>query len=247
MNSSKKKVILVDHNEKSQAVDGIEEAEIVEIIDHHRLGSIETLGPVFFRNQPVGCTATIIFQMYEEEGVKIPKKTAGLLCAAIISDTLLFRSPTCTVLDEKVAKRLAEIAEIDLEDMAREMFNAGSSMKGKSAQEICFQDFKQFTVNDTIFGVGQINSMNKEELEEIKEKLTGHLPKVLKENGLQMIYFMLTDILDESTELLCCGTGAKAYIADAFDVPENAEKIILKGVVSRKKQLIPALVATLQQ
>ncbi len=247
MNSSKKKVILVDHNEKSQAVDGIEEAEIVEIIDHHRLGNIETLGPVFFRNQPVGCTATIVFQMYEEAGVKIPRKTAGLLCAAIISDTLLFRSPTCTALDEKVAKRLAEIAEVDLEDMAREMFNAGSSMKGKSAQEICFQDFKQFTVNDTIFGVGQINSMNKEELEEIKEKLTGHLPKVLKENGLQMIYFMLTDILDESTELLCCGTGAKAYIADAFDVPENAEKIILKGVVSRKKQLIPALVATLQQ
>lgn len=247
MNSSKKKVILVDHNEKSQAVDGIEEAEIIEIIDHHRLGNIETLGPVFFRNQPVGCTATIVFQMYEEAGIKIPKKIAGLLCAAIISDTLLFRSPTCTALDEKVAKKLAGLAEIDLEDMAREMFNAGSSMKGKSAEEICFQDFKQFTVNDTVFGVGQINSMNKEELEEIKEKLTDHLPKVLKENNLQMIYFMLTDILDESTELLCCGTGARAHIADAFDIPENAERVILKGVVSRKKQLIPALVATLQQ
>ncbi|MEZ3434502.1 MAG: putative manganese-dependent inorganic diphosphatase [Lachnospiraceae bacterium] len=247
MNSSKKKVILVDHNEKSQAVGGIEEAEIVEIIDHHRLGNIETLGPVFFRNQPVGCTATIVFQMYEEAGVKISKKIAGLLCAAIISDTLLFRSPTCTALDEKVAKKLAALAEINLEDMAREMFNAGSSMKGKSAEEICFQDFKQFTVNDTVFGVGQINSMNKEELLEIKEKLTDHLPKVLEENRLQMIYFMLTDILDESTELLCCGTGARANIAEAFDVPENAEKIILKGVVSRKKQLIPALVAALQQ
>ena len=247
MNSSKKKVILVDHNEKSQAVDGIEEADIVEIIDHHRLGSIETLGPVFFRNQPVGCTATIVFQMYEEAEVKIPKKTAGLLCAAIISDTLLFRSPTCTALDEKVAKKLAGLAEINLEDMAREMFNAGSSMKGKSAEEICFQDFKQFTVNDTVFGVGQINSMNKEELAEIKEKLTEHLPKVLKENNLQMIYFMLTDILDESTELLCCGTGARANVAEAFDIPENAEKTILKGVVSRKKQLIPALVAVLQQ
>lgn len=247
MNSSKKKVILVDHNEKSQAVDGIEEADIVEIIDHHRLGNIETLGPVFFRNQPVGCTATIVFQMYEEADVKIPKKIAGLLCAAIISDTLLFRSPTCTALDEKVAKKLAGLAEINMEDMAREMFNAGSSMKGKSAEEICFQDFKQFTVNDTVFGVGQINSMNKEELAEIKEKLTEHLPKVLKENNLQMIYFMLTDILDESTELLCCGTGARANIAEAFDVPENAEKIILKGVVSRKKQLIPALVSTLQQ
>ncbi len=247
MNSSKKKVILVDHNEKSQAVDGIEEAEIVEIIDHHRLGSIETVGPVFFRNQPVGCTATIVFQMYEEAGVKIPKKTAGLLCAAIVSDTLLFRSPTCTAMDEKTARKLAELARIDLEELAREMFNAGSSMKGKSAEEICFQDFKQFTVNDKVFGVGQINSMNKEELAEIKEKLAGHLPKVLKEDGLQMIYFMLTDILDESTELLCVGDGARSYIADAFDVPENAEKIILKGVVSRKKQLIPALVATLQQ
>ena len=245
MNSSKKKVILVDHNEKSQAVDGIEEADIVEIIDHHRLGNIETLGPVFFRNQPVGCTATIVFQMYEEADVKIPKKIAGLLCAAIISDTLLFRSPTCTALDEKVAKKLAGLAEINMEEMAREMFNAGSSMKGKSAEEICFQDFKQFTVNDTVFGVGQINSMNKEELAEIKEKLTDHLPKVLKENNLQMIYFMLTDILDESTELLCCGMGAN--IAEAFDVPESAEKIILKGVVSRKKQLIPALVSTLQQ
>ncbi|MCI9216026.1 MAG: putative manganese-dependent inorganic diphosphatase [Dorea sp.] len=247
MNSSKKKVILVDHNEKSQAVDGIEEADIVEIIDHHRLGNIETLGPVFFRNQPVGCTATIVFQMYEEADVKIPKKIAGLLCAAIISDTLLFRSPTCTALDEKVAKKLAGLAEINMEEMAREMFNAGSSMKGKSGEEICFQDFKQFTVNDTVFGVGQINSMNKEELAEIKEKLTEHLPKVLKENNLQMIYFMLTDILDESTELLCCGMGARANIAEAFDVPESAEKIILKGVVSRKKQLIPALVSTLQQ
>ena len=247
MNSSKKKVILVDHNEKSQAVSGIESAEILEIIDHHRLGSLETMGPVFFRNQPVGCTGTIIYQMYQEADVKIPKKIAGLLCAAIISDTLLFRSPTCTPLDEKTARKLAKMAEIDLEEMAKEMFNAGSSLKGKSAEEICFQDFKQFTVNDTVFGVGQINSMNKEELEEIKETLSEHLPKVLTENKLHMIYFMLTDILDESTELLCCGTGARAHIADAFDIPENAEKIVLKGVVSRKKQLIPALVATLQQ
>lgn len=247
MNSSKKKVILVDHNEKSQAVDGIEEAEIVEIIDHHRLGNIETMGPVFFRNQPVGCTATIVSQMYEEAGVEVSETIAGLLCAAIISDTLLFRSPTCTALDEKAAKSLAVIAKIDLEEMAREMFNAGSSMKGKSAEEICFQDFKQFTVDDTVFGVGQINSMNKEELEEIKEKLKKHLPKVLEENHLQMIYFMLTDILDESTELLCCGAGAREYIMDAFDIPENTGDMILKGVVSRKKQLIPALVGVLQQ
>lgn len=247
MNSSKKRVILVDHNEKSQAVEGIEEAEIIEIIDHHRLGNIETLGPVFFRNQPVGCTATIIYQMYEEEGIKIPKKIAGLLCAAIISDTLLFRSPTCTKTDEKTAKKLAELAGIDMKELAEEMFNAGSSLKGKTAEEICFQDFKQFAVNDIVFGVGQINSMNKEELAEIKEQLQGYLPQVLEKNNLQMTYFMLTDILDESTELLCCGAGARAPITDAFDIPESAEKIMLKGVVSRKKQLIPALVSALQQ
>ena len=161
MSVSKKQIILVDHNEKSQAVDGIEEAEIIEIIDHHRLGNIETMGPVFFRNQPVGCTATIVTQMYEEAGVEISPTIAGLLCSAIISDTLLFRSPTCTAVDENAARKLAAIADIDMEEMAKEMFNAGSSMKGKSAEEICFQDFKQFTVNDTVFGVGQINSMSK--------------------------------------------------------------------------------------
>lgn len=247
MDVSKKKVILVDHNEKSQAVDGIEEAEIVEIIDHHRLGNIETMGPVFFRNQPVGCTATIICQMYEEAGVKPDRTIAGLLCCAIISDTLLFRSPTCTALDERTAKKLAKIADINLEEMAKEMFNAGSSLKGKTPEEICFQDFKQFTVNDAVFGVGQINSMSREELAEIKGILAEHLPKVLKEHNLQMIYFMLTDILDESTELMCCGAGAKEYVTDAFDLPEDSEKIVLKGVVSRKKQLIPALVGVLQQ
>lgn len=247
MDVSKKKVILVDHNEKSQAVDGIEEADIVEIIDHHRLGNIETMGPVFFRNQPVGCTATIVYQMYEEAGVKITPTIAGLLCSAIISDTLLFRSPTCTAVDEKAAKRLAKIADINLEQMAQEMFRAGSSLKGKSAEDICFQDFKQFTVNDMVFGVGQINSMNRDELEEIKETLMPHLSKVLESHKLQMIYFMLTDILDESTELLCFGNGAKAYIIDAYDLREDADKIILKGVVSRKKQLIPTLVGALQQ
>lgn len=247
MGASKKKVILVDHNEKSQAVDGIEEADIIEIIDHHRLGNIETTGPVFFRNQPVGCTATIVYQMYEESGVPVDRETAGLLCAAIISDTLLFRSPTCTPLDERTAKNLAELADIDMEEMAKEMFNAGSSLRGKSAEDICFQDFKQFTVNDTVFGVGQINSMSKEELAEIKGMLEPHLPKVLKAHNLQMIFFMLTDILDESTELLCCGNGARAYALSAFELPEDVEKMTLKGVVSRKKQLIPTLVETMQQ
>ena len=247
LGASKKKVILVDHNERSQAVDGIEEAEIVEIIDHHRLGDIETVSPISFRNQPVGCTATIINQMYEENDIEVPKHIAGLLCGAIISDTLLFRSPTCTPLDEKTAKKLAKIADIDLEQMAQEMFNAGSNLKGKSAEDICFQDFKQFTVNDTIFGVGQITSMSKEELEEIRNMMTEHLPKVLEAHNLNMIYFMLTDILAESTELLCVGTGARGIALSAFDLPDDAQILMLKGVVSLKKQLIPVLVETMQQ
>lgn len=247
LGASKKKVILVDHNERSQAVDGIEEAEIIEIIDHHRLGDIETVSPITFRNQPVGCTATIINQMYEENEIEIPREIAGLLCGAIISDTLLFRSPTCTPLDERTAKKLAKISDIDLEQMAQEMFNAGSNLKGKSAEDICFQDFKQFTVNDTIFGVGQITSMSKEELAAIRDMMTEHLPKVLEAHNLNMIYFMLTDILAESTELLCVGTGARGIALSAFDFPDNAKSLILKGVVSRKKQLIPVLVETMQQ
>ena len=247
LGASKKKVILVDHNERSQAVDGIEEAEIIEIIDHHRLGDIETVSPITFRNQPVGCTATIINQMYEENEIEVPREIAGLLCGAIISDTLLFRSPTCTPLDERTAKKLAKISDIDLEQMAQEMFNAGSNLKGKSAEDICFQDFKQFTVNDTIFGVGQITSMSKEELAAIHDMMTEHLPKVLEAHNLNMIYFMLTDILAESTELLCVGTGARGIALSAFDLPDNAKSLILKGVVSRKKQLIPVLVETMQQ
>ena len=247
LGASKKKVILVDHNERSQAVDGIEEAEIIEIIDHHRLGDIETVSPSTFRNQPVGCTATIINQMYEENEIEVPREIAGILCGAIISDTLLFRSPTCTPLDERTAKKLAKISDIDLEQMAQEMFNAGSNLKGKSAEDICFQDFKQFTVNDTIFGVGQITSMSKEELAAIRDMMTEHLPKVLEAHNLNMIYFMLTDILAESTELLCVGTGARGIALSAFDLPDNAKSLILKGVVSRKKQLIPVLVETMQQ
>ena len=145
------------------------------------------------------------------------------------------------------AKKLAKLADINLEQMAGDMFKAGSSLTGKSADEICFQDFKQFTVNDVVFGVGQINSMNKDELKEIREVLTPHLPEVLKSNNLQMVYFMLPDILDESTELLCVGNNAKEYIIDAFDLNEDGDKVVLKGVVSRKKQLIPTLVGTLQQ
>lgn len=247
LGSKKKQLILVDHNEKSQAVDGVEEADIIEIIDHHRLGSLETVGPVYFRNQPVGCTATIVYQMYQEQEVEIEKTIASLLCSAIVSDTLLFRSPTCTAVDKKAAKELAMIAGIDIEELAQNMFQAGSNLKGKTAQEICFQDFKQFTVDNVTFGVGQANSMNAEELAAIKEDLLPYLPEALKMQRLDMIFFMLTNIVEESTELLCYGKGAKHQVLDAFDLPEGMDDIILQGVVSRKKQLIPAFVISLQQ
>lgn len=247
LNSRRKQVILVDHNEKNQAVDGVEEAEVLEIIDHHRLSSIETMGPVFFRNQPVGCTATIVYQMYQEEGVEVEPVIASLLCSAIISDTLMFRSPTCTPLDERSARKLAEIAGIDIEKLALEMFNAGSNLKGKTAEEICFLDFKQFTVNDINFGVGQISSMSAEELREIKTEVSAYLEQARKTQGLDMIFFMLTNIVAESSELLCAGNGAREKMISAFDLKGNPEMIELKCVVSRKKQLVPTLVSALQQ
>ena len=247
LNVKKKQVILVDHNEKNQAVDGVEEAEVLEIIDHHRLSSIETMGPVFFRNQPVGCTATIVYQMYQEAGVEPDPVNAALLCSAIISDTLMFRSPTCTPLDEDTARKLAEIAGVEVENLAQEMFNAGSNLKGKSAEEICFLDFKQFTVNDTVFGVGQVNSMSADELKEIRKIVQPHLEKARSNHGLNMIFFMLTNIITESSELLCCGPEARERILSAYDLPEDTETIMLRGVVSRKKQLVPTLVGALQQ
>ena len=247
LNSRRKQVILVDHNEKNQAVDGIEQADVLEIIDHHRLSSIETMGPVFFRNQPVGCTATIIYQIYQENGVEIEPIMAGLLCSAIISDTLLFRSPTCKPLDELTARKLAEIATIDMDSLAQAMFKAGSNLKGKTAEEICFLDFKQFTVADTVFGVGQVSSMSEEELQEIKGKLLPQLEKIRRNHRLNMIFFMLTNIVNESTELLCFGPESREKAIGAFDLAFDVKSLQLKGVVSRKKQLVPALVEALQQ
>ena len=247
MDADKRRVILVDHNEKSQAVDGIDEAEILEIIDHHRLGSLETVGPVYFRNQPVGCTATIIYEIYKENGIQPDKTMAALLCSAIISDTLLFRSPTATWIDRTAAEELARIAEISMEELAQDMFQAGSNLKGKTAEEICFQDFKHFTVGDVKFGVGQINSMHEEELQEIKAQILPYLEKAANANRLDMVYFMLTNIIEESTELLCYGKRAKEQVIEAFDLPADTQEIHLEGVVSRKKQLIPTFVVSLQQ
>lgn len=241
MNMQKKQIILVDHNEKSQAVDGIGEAEILEIIDHHRLGSLETVSPVYFRNQPLGCTSTIIYQMYQEQRVEIPKEIAGLLLSAIISDTLMFRSPTCTPLDKSVAKRLAEIADVDIEDHAKKMFRAGSDFKNKTTEEIFYQDFKIFHTEDCDFGVAQISAMSGEELEQIGEQLRSFLPQVLGEKRLNMVYVMLTDILEESSKIIFAGEDAGKILAHAFKKQEDADGIRLDGIISRKKQMIPTL------
>lgn len=247
LNLKRKQVIMVDHNEESQAVDGIDHAEILEIIDHHRLGTLETMSPVFFRNQPLGCTATIMYQMYQERGVEIPKKIAGLLCSAIISDTLMFRSPTCTAIDKSAAEHLAQIAGVDIEDLAIDMFSAGSNLGSRTAEEIFYQDFKRFDVGNVEFGVGQINSMNAVELEEIREKLIPYLPVAHRESGLNMIFFMLTNIIKESTELLCYGPNSDTLVKEAFQLPDDGDSYELKGLVSRKKQLIPSLAGMIQQ
>ena len=248
-----KRVVLVDHNEKTQAVAGIENAEIMEIIDHHRLGTIQTMSPVFFRNQPLGCTATIIYQMYQEAGVKVEPKIAGLLCSAIVSDTLLFRSPTCTPMDEMAARSLAEIAGIEIEKYAMEMFGAGSNLKGKSDEEIFYQDFKRFTSGKIAIGVGQITSLNGDELESIRPRVIHYMENARQENSLDLVFFMLTNILTESTDLICEGNGAlqlaeKAFHTEPDESGEQTEPLVrLPGVVSRKKQLIPALMLAEQE
>lgn len=243
----RKKVILVDHNETSQAVKNIAEAEILEIIDHHRIGTLETTYPAYFRNQPVGCTATIIYQMFIENNIEIPSNIAGLMCSAIISDTLLFRSPTCTFLDEQVAKELAKISKINLEEYAFNMFKAGSDLTKKTAEEISKQDFKRFIIQDVSFGVGQINSMNHDEEKLILEKLSDYLENFRKEQNLDMIFFMITNILDRNTNLLYFGKGSQELVKNSFGVEVGENNCILKNVVSRKKQLIPQFAITLQE
>ena len=243
----RKKVALVDHNEKDQAVDNIDKAEIVEIIDHHKLGSLETMVPISFRNQPVGCTATILYEMYGEQKLEISPSIAGLLCAAIISDTLMFRSPTCTLSDKMAAGALALIAGINIEQFAKEMFKAGSNLKDKSPEEIFYQDYKKFIAEDEInFGVGQISSMDSDELAEIKERLVPFMVSECGRHGVTRVFFMLTNIIEESTELLYYGEGSEDMARIAFHMEPEDGVFDLKGVVSRKKQLIPALMEAAQ-
>ena len=244
----KRRIILVDHNEATQAVEGFDQAEILEIIDHHRIGSLETSGPVYFRNQPVGCTATIITQMYDENGVDIPPQIAGLLLAAILSDTLAFRSPTCTPVDENAAKRLAKIAGVDIEEFSTEMFEAGEKLDGKTPEEVFLQDFKVFMCGDIRFGVAQGSYMTRKNLTAAEALLKPYLEEARNKQNVEDIYMLLTDVPKEESVVICNGRYAAEVLSDGFDTQPAADASwTLPGVVSRKKQFIPALMTAYQE
>lgn len=241
LNMHRKRVILVDHNEESQAVDGLEEAEILEIIDHHRLGKLETSGPVYFRNEPVGCTATIIYTMFHEYNVEIPKEIAGLLLSAILSDTLEFHSPTCTSIDKSAAEDLAAIAGVDIDAYSTEMFEAGEDLNGRSGEDLLYTDYKEYAIGDTSICVGQGFFLSKVNFNKAKKLVAQFLPEALAHSNSKMIFYMLTSIPKQGTYLLYAGEGASELISDAFHVDAKNGTSILPGVVSRKKQFIPPL------
>ncbi len=247
MNMQRKQLILVDHNEKTQAVEGLEEAEVLEIVDHHRIGALETDGPIYFRNLPVGCTCTIIYQMYGEYGVDIDRSTAGLMLSAILSDTLMFRSPTCTPVDEQAARALAKIAGVELEKYADEMFERGGDITGKTADEILNTDYKIFSSGDVRFGVGQATYMSEKNRKASEDLVGPYLQTALEKQKLDYIFCMFTDIRTSSTELMMAGEGAEELIGRAFGVDVTKGVADLPGVVSRKKQMIPALLGAIKQ
>ena len=244
----KRRIILVDHNEATQAVEGFDQAEILEIIDHHRIGSLETSGPVYFRNQPVGCTATIITQMYDENGMEIPPQIAGLLLAAILSDTLVFRSPTCTPLDEALAKRLAKIAGVDIDEFASEMFEAGEKLDGKTAEEVFLQDFKVFMCGDIRFGVAQGSYMTRKNLQAAQALLQPYLEEARNKQNVEDLYMLLTDVPKEESVVICTGRYAAEVLSNGFESRPAADgSWTLPGVISRKKQFIPAMMSAYQE
>lgn len=240
------KVILVDHNERSQAVEGIENAKIIEIVDHHRLGGLQTGDPIFIREEPVGCTATIITGLYEQNGIDIPKKIAGLLMSAIISDTVLFKSPTCTERDKAAVKKLAEIAGVDYEKYGMNMLKAGSGLGSMTAHDVAKNDNKEFKIGDYRVLVSQISVMDPQEVLDIKADILTAMQENNEKDGYDMSLLMVTDILKESTELFYVGSP-KNLIGEAFKKDASGDSIYLPGVMSRKKQIIPPLTDAAQR
>ena len=237
----KKKVIQVDHNERGQSVDGLEEAEVLEIIDHHRVADIQTSNPIYFRNEPLGSSSTIVGKCYFEHGINPSKEAAGLLCGAIISDTLLFKSPTCTEQDKTICKKLAEIAGISsLEEFAKEMFKAGTSLKGKSVSQIFNQDFKPFKMGETKVGVAQVNTMDIDGFMPLKDEMLRFMKSEADSKGYDVVMLLLTDLLTEGSQVLVAGERYD-YIEKTFKVELKDSMAFLPGVLSRKKQVIPPL------
>ena len=240
ISTHKKKVIQVDHNERGQSVHGLEDAEVLEIIDHHRVADIQTSNPIYFRNEPLGSTSTIVAKRFFENGIRPSREAAGLLCGAIISDTLLFKSPTCTPQDIKICRRLAEIAGIVPETFAKEMFRAGTSLKGKSIDEIFNSDFKPFTIGGIKIGVAQVNTMDIEGFMPLNDEMLDYMNQKADSMGLEMIMLLLTDIINEGSQILV--TGRNPEIAEeAFKVKLEDSTTFLPGVLSRKKQVVPPL------
>ena len=241
LNGMKKKVVQVDHNERSQAIDGIEEAEILEIVDHHRVADIQTIGPVLFRSEPVGCTATIVAKCYKEHGLEIPSDMT-----AIISDTLLFKSPTCTPTDTKIARELAQIAGVDIQEFGMEMFKAGTSLAGKTVEEIFNQDYKKFTFGDLSAGVAQVNTMDIEGFAPYKAEMLAYMDQVARENHMEFTMLLLTDVINATSEVFVAGPRPD-YVANAFKVELVDQQASLPGVISRKKQVVPVITEALTQ
>ena len=244
LGAKRKQVILMDHNEKSQAVTGIESASILEIIDHHRLGAVETIAPVFFRNQPLGSASTIVYLMYKEAHVEVKPEIAGILCAAILSDTLINKSPTCTETDIQCGNELAHIAGIRQDEFAREMFKAGSDFERKTGEELLKRDFKKFTIEGQSVGISQVNAMMKEEIDVAEGKAKKAIDKFMLSEKLDMVFFMVTLIPSESSRIIWAGESADEVLKAGFqtDVPSDGSGLFLRGVVSRKQQFLPAIV-----
>ena len=242
----RKKVILVDHNERGQSIPGIEEADILEIVDHHRVADIQTVGPLLFRGEPLGSTATIVTKMFDELDVEMPSHIAGLLLGAVVSDTLLFKSPTCTPVDTKIAKKLAEIAGVDIQEFAMEMFKAGTSLVGKTVDEIFNQDFKKFSFDNLQVGVAQVNSMDIEGFLPYKKDMLDYMNKFAEDNNLEFTLLLLTDIINANSEIFVGGPRPE-LVEKAFNVQLTECQGTLAGVISRKKQVVPAITAVMSE
>ncbi|MEG0641927.1 MAG: putative manganese-dependent inorganic diphosphatase [Clostridium sp.] len=236
----KKRIVLVDHNEKAQSVGGIDDADIIEIIDHHRIADVQTSKPIYFRNETVGCTCTIVSKMYFENLIEPSKEFAGLMCSAILSDTLNFKSPTCTKTDIAMATKLAIIAGIDIDTYAMDMFKAGTSLKGKTPEEIFYQDFKDFTLSGYKIGIGQVNTMDIGELSDTIPEILKFMEKLCEEKNYNIVTLALTDIIKEGSQLLFVGPD-KSILASAFNIDVSGSSAYLPGVVSRKKQIVPPI------